>query len=102
MTDSRVLGQVLMHTEPVMRTVLFSLFASPPWTAIQTRCWSGWPCLVSTKVSAHFMFVESRVVLLAFTGDMQIVALEQLCMLLLLSDNVDRVFEKYSSYQLYK
>ncbi len=27
-------------------------------------------------------------------GEMQLVALEQLCMMLLLSDNVDRVFEK--------
>ena len=28
--------------------------------------------------------------------DMQQIALEQLCMLLLMSDNVDRVFERYS------
>lgn len=27
--------------------------------------------------------------------DMQLIALEQLCMLLLMSDNVDRCFEKY-------
>jgi len=27
--------------------------------------------------------------------DMQLIALEQLCMLLLMSDNVDRVFERY-------
>lgn len=32
---------------------------------------------------------------LSIPGEMQIVALEQLCMMLLLSDNVDRVFEKY-------
>lgn len=32
--------------------------------------------------------------LLAMPGDMQIEALEQLCMMLLLSDNVDRVSEK--------
>eukprot|EP00053_Salpingoeca_punica_P020085 m.207429 g.207429 ORF g.207429 m.207429 type:complete len:2206 (+) comp17789_c0_seq4:215-6832(+) len=31
---------------------------------------------------------------LGMDGDMQLVALEQLCMILLLSDNVDRVFEK--------
>jgi len=31
---------------------------------------------------------------LGMPGDMQLVALEQLCMLLLLSDNVDRVFER--------
>ena len=29
--------------------------------------------------------------------DMQLVALEQLCMLLLMSDNVDRCFERYVS-----
>ena len=29
--------------------------------------------------------------------DMQQIALEQLCMLLLMSDNVDRVFERYSN-----
>lgn len=28
--------------------------------------------------------------------DMQLIALEQLCMLLLMSDNVDRCFERYS------
>lgn len=27
--------------------------------------------------------------------DMQVIALEQLCMLLLMSDNVDRCFERY-------
>ena len=27
--------------------------------------------------------------------DMQLIALEQLCMLLLMSDNVDRCFERY-------
>lgn len=29
--------------------------------------------------------------------DMQLIALEQLCMLLLMSDNVDRCFERYST-----
>lgn len=29
--------------------------------------------------------------------DMQLIALEQLCMLLLMSDNVDRCFERYDS-----
>eukprot|EP00051_Salpingoeca_urceolata_P006568 m.86770 g.86770 ORF g.86770 m.86770 type:complete len:2399 (+) comp14887_c1_seq1:143-7339(+) len=32
---------------------------------------------------------------LGIPGDMQLVALEQLCMMLLLSDNVDRVFERF-------
>jgi hypothetical protein len=31
---------------------------------------------------------------LGLPGDTQLLALEQLCMLLLLSDNVDRVFER--------
>ena len=31
--------------------------------------------------------------------DMQQIALEQLCMLLLMSDNVDRVFERYGCLQ---
>jgi E3 ubiquitin-protein ligase HECTD1 len=35
---------------------------------------------------------------LAIPGDMQIVALEQLCMLLLLSDNIDTVFQKYDEW----
>lgn len=30
--------------------------------------------------------------------DMQQIALEQLCMLLLMSDNVDRVFERYTIF----
>lgn len=30
--------------------------------------------------------------------DMQLIALEQLCMLLLMSDNVDRCFERYIHY----
>lgn len=34
---------------------------------------------------------------LAIPGELQIMALEQLCMLLLLSDNVDRVFERLVS-----
>ena len=34
---------------------------------------------------------------LAMPGDLQMVALEQLNMLLLLSDNVDRVFERYAT-----
>jgi hypothetical protein len=29
--------------------------------------------------------------------DMQLIALEQLCMLLLMSDNVDRCFERYKT-----
>lgn len=31
--------------------------------------------------------------------DMQLIALEQLCMLLLMSDNVDRCFERYCQIQ---
>lgn len=31
--------------------------------------------------------------------DMQLIALEQLCMLLLMSDNVDRCFERYCRIQ---
>lgn len=31
---------------------------------------------------------------LGVPGDMQLMALEQLCMVLLLADNVDRVFER--------
>ena len=31
--------------------------------------------------------------------DMQLIALEQLCMLLLMSDNVDRCFERYNPKQ---
>lgn len=30
--------------------------------------------------------------------DMQLIALEQLCMVLLMSDNVDRCFERYGIY----
>lgn len=30
--------------------------------------------------------------------DMQVIALEQLCMLLLMSDNVDRCFERYECF----
>lgn len=33
--------------------------------------------------------------------DMQLIALEQLCMLLLMSDNVDRCFEWYLQKQLH-
>ena len=33
---------------------------------------------------------------LGVAGDMQIVALEQLCMMLLLSDNVDKIFERFN------
>ncbi len=40
---------------------------------------------------------ESLLEWLGVPGDMQIVALEQLCMLLLLADNVDRVFERYGN-----
>lgn len=31
--------------------------------------------------------------------DMQLIALEQLCMLLLMSDNVDRCFERCANYR---
>lgn len=31
---------------------------------------------------------------LSMSGDMQVLALEQLAMLLLLSDNIDRIFER--------
>lgn len=34
--------------------------------------------------------------------DMQLIALEQLCMLLLMSDNVDRCFERYKTYSVQK
>lgn len=30
--------------------------------------------------------------------DMQLIALEQLCMLLLMSDNIDRCFERYEKF----
>ena len=33
--------------------------------------------------------------------DMQLIALEQLCMLLLMSDNVDRCFERYEPKSIY-
>ena len=37
---------------------------------------------------------DPGVLLELLNGDMKIPALEQLCMMLLLSDNVDRVFER--------
>ena len=62
----------------------------------------GW-CLISASLNVYLpspeligMDVDPDTLLewLAIPGDMQLVALEQLCMLLLLADNVDHVFER--------
>ena len=54
-------------------------------------------CLFNGEISVEMDEADPQVLLewLSIPGEMQIVALEQLCMMLLLSDNVDRVFEKY-------